>query len=113
MKVVVCGGRHFSAKPSERLWLVDKLKEMGATEVVSGGCSGADKLGEWAASCIGLRVTKFPADWKKHGKSAGPRRNRLMAEYGDAVIAFPGGKGTDNMIWNAEQCALEVHRSSP
>ena len=39
-------------------------------------------------------------DWNKHGKAAGPIRNRQMAEYADCLIAVWDGKsrGTKNMI---------------
>ena len=48
----------------------------------------------------------IPAKWKLHGKAAGPIRNQLMLveHKPDMVLAFPGGKGTANMIkiarWN-------------
>lgn len=35
-----------------------------------------------------LPVKQFPADWKTHGKAAGPIRNKQMAEYADAAIIF-------------------------
>lgn len=36
------------------------------------------------------KLTKFPADWNKYGKTAGYLRNMQMAEYADALIAFWG-----------------------
>ena len=47
----------------------------------------ADLLGVIYAIERGHVVVPFPADWSK-GKSAGPKRNRSMAEYADALIAF-------------------------
>ena len=43
---------------------------------------------------------EFPADWDKHGKSAGYKRNLEMAENADALIAFWDGesRGTKHMI---------------
>jgi len=59
---------------------------------------------EWARE-NGIPIKRFPADWDKHGKAAGPIRNRAMAEYADALLAVWDGesKGTANMI-------LEMHR---
>ena len=48
----------------------------------------------------GFKVEKYPADWEKYGKSAGPRRNKQMAEISDYVICFwdEKSKGTKSMI---------------
>jgi len=61
---------------------------------------GADYIGELYAKHIGVPVRDFPADWIAHGNAAGPMRNRQMAKYADALIAFWDGKskGTANMI---------------
>ena len=42
----------------------------------------------------------FNADWNKHGRAAGPMRNKQMADYADVLIAVWDGqsKGTKNMI---------------
>jgi hypothetical protein len=70
------------------------------TEVVHGGARGIDEAaGRWAAY-MGLPVRVFPADWTSFGRSAGPRRNREMAQYADRLVAIWDGKsrGTGNMI---------------
>lgn len=108
MKVIVCGGRDYVLSLNDRAWLSEKLRELGATEVVSGGATGADAGGEAVAQIIGIPVAKFSANWKDYGKRAGPMRNREMANYADAVIAFPGGSGTDSMLWLAAQKGLKV-----
>ncbi|MBR6510506.1 MAG: hypothetical protein IKT38_07870, partial [Clostridia bacterium] len=45
-------------------------------------------------------VEKYLADWEKYGKSAGPIRNKQMAEVSDYVICFwdEKSKGTKSMI---------------
>lgn len=42
----------------------------------------------------------FEADWNKHGKAAGPIRNKEMVSESDGLIAFWDGKsrGTKNAI---------------
>jgi hypothetical protein len=79
-------------------------------EIVSGAARGADKLGELYAKERGFLLTIFPANWVVNGRSAGPLRNREMAEYADALIAFPIGKspGTRDMIRQARQLDLHV-----
>lgn len=81
------------------------------TEVVSGACRGVDKLGETWAAARSIPVKRFPADWDKFGKSAGPIRNRQMAAYAEALVALWDGKskGTKNMIEEAEKRGLKIH----
>lgn len=82
------------------------------TEVVTGGAHGVDTLAHHWALDEGIRTRVFPADWKRHGRAAGPIRNRAMAEY-----AAPGGcliavsrctPGTNNMIEQARAVGLRV-----
>ena len=73
-------------------------------EIVSGHAAGADALGEKFAKKNNIKLTVFPADWKKYGKSAGPIRNSQMAKYASdgigILIAFwnEKSKGTQHMI---------------
>jgi hypothetical protein len=105
MKLIIAGGRNynFDVEDTKRL---DSIPDV--TEVVSGGASGADHYGEKWAESRGIPVKIFAADWDKYGKSAGPMRNRQMAEYADAVALFPGGKGTMNMFITAIRRGLRV-----
>ena len=51
------------------------LQDQNNIEIVSGSYyRGADKLGEQYAKERGYKLTKFPADWNKYGKAAGPKR---------------------------------------
>lgn len=101
MRVIVAGGRDFDQYD----YLEQELSFLRADlaseiTVVSGGARGADKLGEQYASENELRVHRFPADWDKHGKSAGYIRNSEMADHSEALLAFWDGKskGTKHMI---------------
>lgn len=99
MRVCVCGGRDFDNK--ELLYrTIDNAKMiLGDFTVINGGARGADKLStEWAKD-RGFEFKEFPADWDKFKNAAGPIRNQEMLSYGfNALIAFPGGKGTAHMI---------------
>ena len=100
MKVIIAGSRLFKDYELLRQKCDQALLNKLDVEIVSGGCEGADKLGERYAVERGCSIKEMPADWKKHGKSAGPIRNEQMAKYADALIAFWDGKskGTKNMI---------------
>lgn len=111
-RVLVCGGRDFA----DRELFDDVMSEVASqrriSHIIQGGASGADALArEW---CVKWRYTyeHFPADWKRDGKAAGPIRNQRMLTEGkpDLVIAFPGGRGTADMIRRAEAAGVPVRR---
>ena len=102
-RVLVCGGRDFS----DRDFVFRTLDAHHASNpfhvLIQGAASGADTLARLWAESKNIRVLNFPADWKRHGKSAGTMRNKQMLLVGqpDLVIAFPGGKGTADMMTQA------------
>ena len=53
---------------------------------------------------------EYPAPWKRFGPSAGGIRNQQMLDEGkpDLVVAFPGGKGTADMVRRAENAGVKV-----
>lgn len=109
-RVLVCGGRDYSDVGQ----LFDVLDTAHAAnpivDVIHGNASGADSLAhEWAYRRR-IRMRPFTADWKKHGKAAGPIRNQRMLDEGrpDMVIAFPGGRGTADMIERANKAGVPV-----
>jgi hypothetical protein len=55
-------------------------------------------------------IDVYVAQWKKHGRAAGPIRNQRMLDKGkpDLVVAFPGGRGTADMIRRAERAGVPV-----
>lgn len=109
-RVIIAGSRDFD----DYLLLQDHadymLSRQEDIEIVSGGASGADALGERYAKDRGYKLKIFPADWAKYGRRAGPIRNREMAEYADALLAYWDGKsrGTKNMIEEARARGLKV-----
>ena len=105
MKLIIAGGRTYKLTPYDYIRL-DRIR--GVTEVISGGASGADTCGELWAQASKIPVKRFVADWDGFGKRAGMLRNRQMAEYADAVVLFPGGRGTDNMFDVAKELGLKI-----
>lgn len=108
MRVIIAGGRNYLARADDALWLAQIHMSHGFTEVLCGGAQGADAFGaEWAKeNRIPVRV--FPADWGRHGFAAGPIRNAEMAANADALIAFPGGRGTASMLKEARKRGLMI-----
>lgn len=115
VKIIIAGGRDFDDYGLLHGTLHDLFISHGhwrcAVEIVSGAARGADELGERFAEDWSAPVKRFPADWDKHGKAAGPIRNNQMAEYADILVAFWDGKsrGTSHMINSALKHGLEVH----
>jgi hypothetical protein len=95
MRLLVCGGRTYSDKD----YLFSTLDTYRPHVVIQGGASGADALAKEWASYRNIPCEEFKADWACHGKAAGPMRNKKMLDEGkpDIVLAFDGGKGTENM----------------
>jgi hypothetical protein len=81
---------------------------MSVTTVVHGGAKGADALaGRWA-DAREVNTEVFYADWAR-GKRAGPERNqRMLDSKPDLVVAFPGGRGTADMVRRAKAAGIEV-----
>ena len=103
LNVIVAGGRNYSDYKTVKAKLDDfrsTLKPGREINIISGGATGADSLGERYAKENNLDIRRFSADWNQHGKAAGPIRNEQMAAEGDVLISFPGGTGTKNMIKN-------------
>lgn len=108
MKIIIAGGRDYLPNEEEKETVKNILKENQVTGIVSGCATGVDTWAIDLGSELELSIDLFPADWKQHGRSAGPIRNGLMAQYADMLIAFPGGRGTDNMIKQATEKGLKV-----
>lgn len=101
---LVCGGRDFR----DRDLLFRTLDDLHISCVVHGGADGADRLaGEWA---IARKVPEVivPAQWDGHGRAAGVIRNGWMLKFTkvEHVVAFPGGRGTLNMIQQSEKAGV-------
>ena len=105
MRILVCGGRDYSdAKGVKTI-----LDEYKIDLIIQGGATGADRLAYDYAVENNIEVETYMADWKKHKKAAGPIRNKQMLVEGkpDLVIAFPGGKGTQNMLEQAKRAKVD------
>ena len=99
MKLIIAGSRSITEYDA----VVSAFQEWPyaeATEIVSGGARGVDRLGERVAKEWQLPVTKFIPGWDEFGKRAGILRNIEMANYADGLIAVWDGKskGTLHMI---------------
>lgn len=110
--VLVCGGREYADWTTLHDVMGSIHHDRRITKIIHGCARGADEMaGRWA-DLVDIPARKYYADWKTHGKAAGPIRNQEMLDDGrpDLVIAFPGGRGTADMIWRAQVAGVEVRR---
>jgi hypothetical protein len=111
MKIIVSGSRQgFSF--DDVADILDVCVRMGFRfdEMLVGDARGVDALALRWARVKGVSSIVYPADWKKHGKAAGPIRNAEMVSDGDLLIAFWDGfsRGTKNTIDLARQKGIPV-----
>lgn len=119
MRIIVCGDRNFTNV--QFLWraldAIDAATPGGITRVIEGASD--DVTGEyvgvdyWAnqwARAHGIKAKRYHAQWQKFGKAAGPIRNKKMLaeECPDAVVSFPGGPGTADMVSQAHKARVRV-----
>lgn len=106
-RVLVTGDREWKSYKTV-LWMLWVVRETEGIEVlIEGEARGADKMSRQAALELGVpeeNILKFPADWNKYGRAAGPIRNRQQFNEGKPtlVIAFhlniAKSKGTADMM---------------
>ena len=119
--IVAAGGRDL-VWPQERIAsaLLQRSGGRPVHLVLHGGARGADRAIGRAAQQLGWRVQALAADWRRHGRAAGPIRNRELLQQAIAraeahtspgclasvlVVAFPGGSGTASLVQQARRMA--------
>lgn len=112
MRILITGSRDWTDEHA----ILGALARLGAEReratIVHGDCpTGADAIVKRLAEEAGIPHEPHPADWKKHGKAAGPIRNQEMVDLGaDVCLAFPLGdsRGTRDCSLRAERAGIKV-----
>lgn len=110
MRFIVCGGRDYTNRDAV-FDALDRLHHrFPVSLIIEGGQRGADRHGRDWAIARGIEYETYEADWETYGKRAGPFRNFEMLYDGkpDGVVAFPGGRGTADMIAQAKRAGVKV-----
>ena len=120
--VIAAGGGRDLAWPQQRI-AAELLARSGGRLVhllLHGGARGADAAIGRAAQQLGWSSLVMPAQWQRHGRAAGPIRNRELLEQAITravahssprckasvlVVAFPGGAGTASLVREARRMA--------
>lgn len=107
--ILVCGGRAYADKAKVSEALTKAFANRLEPVLLHGASTGADQLAsEWAREA-GIQEIPFPANWELWGRKAGPiRNNQMLLMRPDLVIAFPGGRGTADMVRRAKREGFKV-----
>jgi hypothetical protein len=110
--VCVCGGRDYTDHKRLKK-ILDKEHELRPMDLLTnGGASGADTLSSQWASIAGVHCATIRALWQHSADAAGPIRNSMILKClkVSKLIAFPGGKGTADMVKKAERLDIRILR---
>ena len=115
MLVLTTGGRDF--RDSElvdrvlRWWHNRAYEGEEQLVVLVGDCpTGADAMVREWCEAKGVIYLLGVAPWNQQGKRAGPRRNLAMvAAKPDALVAFPGNKGTAHCTQAAQAAGIPIY----
>lgn len=110
-RLLVCGGRDFAAADLLTRVLDRAHEGWRISALIHGDAPGADTLARLWAESRNVPHLPFPADWREHGRAAGPMRNQRMLDEGrpEIVIGFKGNRGTRDMLWRAQNAGLPVY----
>jgi acetylglutamate kinase len=110
LTVLVCGGRTYTNKEKIYEVLSSIHKDKSITVLIHGAAKGVDTIAGYWARENNIKEKQYPALWNTYGKAAGSIRNQQMLDSNtvELVIAFPGGKGTSDMVSRAKKSGIEV-----
>lgn len=102
-RVLIAGCRNFDNYFLAKNFIdncISRIRVNNRIIIVSGGANGADKLAEIYAAENNYKFECYLPDWKKYGKSAGPKRNLEMVKKSDYVICFwdVNSRGTKSTV---------------
>lgn len=106
MKLIIAGSRILKPDYGFIQSAIKMLNIHNITEVVCGGAEGVDSEGQHWASHANVPVKIMRADWDKHGKAAGPIRNKQMAEYADELLLIWNGDSKGSLSMRKEMAKL-------
>jgi len=104
MKLAIVGSRNLIINN------IDEYLPDGITEIVSGGAKGIDSIAAEYAKRNNIPLVEFRPEYKKYRRAAPLKRNELIAEYADEVLAFWDGssKGTIYTVQLFEKLGKKV-----
>lgn len=121
-RFIVSGSRDWTNRVRIGMELFNLLRLFGSKHltIVVGDYRGVDRIVTEICDAVGITCEVHHADWKLHGRAAGPLRNREMIESGAGmVLAFKDdfdftlargiGGGTEDCARQARKAGMIVH----
>lgn len=116
-RILITGSRDWRDQQTVYGALADLIRPLPVDQeiiIVNGACpTGADHMAhEWARG-YGAVIEAHPANWVRHGRAAGPRRNAEMVQLGaDVCLAFirNGSPGATHCAALAERTGIPICR---
>lgn len=85
LQVLVCGSRGY--KDIHRI--KNELQKLPKDAIIiEGGMDGAERSAAFVATCCGIPVTEYSADWDSYGQAAGTLRNDTIIRSHKLDIAL-------------------------
>lgn len=115
MHAMICGGRTQSLTPAMTAWLDELRQTLSITVLIPGGSRHLDSALTTWAHMQGVPVAPIPADWQPghaHGAVRSGVYLDLLTQYstaGLALLALPGGEGTQYLVTLARRLGLPVY----
>lgn len=114
-RILVAGDRNWDCF-GVAMQVIKKLRVESPEEIVivHGNCRGVDRSFRSACDFLGIKHEPHEADWRTHGKGAGPRRNSEMIGLGaDSCYAFhldfDRSLGTKDCVTKALAAGIPVY----
>lgn len=90
MKIAIIGSRNVNLNTIHNF--ISHETETSITEIITGGAVGIDTLAMQYANENNIKLTVFKPEYEKYSRSAPLKRNHLIVEASDIVIAIWDGK---------------------
>lgn len=113
---VICGGRFFADQAMFDGAMSEIIQLRGCpARIIHGDCQGADRMAAAWGKRMGIGVVAVHADWATYGLKAGPKRNQLMLDTfkPSVLVAFPGSRGTADMMRKSRKARADVIEVQP
>ncbi|MEE9569496.1 MAG: SLOG family protein [Candidatus Binatia bacterium] len=113
---LICGGRDFTDTDMFDAAMSDLIRLRGMpASIVQGGAGGADALACMWAQKHSVNLMTEKARWRELGRSAGVIRNQMMLDKckPKLIIAFPGGRGTADMVRRGRSASVDIAEIKP
>jgi hypothetical protein len=108
-RVLVCGGREYADDDILCDYLNHRLADWDFKLLIHGDAPGADRMADAWAMAHGVQPAACRANWRRWPRCAGPiRNNRMLILQPQMCIAFPGNRGTADMIRQCKTAGIEV-----